>query len=263
MKNNFFMLLCFCVNSFLFSQVGINTSSPETTFEVVGKAEDINHYDGILPPRITGDQLQKKTYNYSKKGAVIFVTIAPSNLSGQVADITEPGLYYFSGYSWKSISNQKEPIEYRIILSFDNSNDDVLTESSKWSEPLNLSSDKNVYLTSSKHYSIGTKKYGGFKGSVTLRKLEGIVNIKFEISRASDAPNVLDDVLFDISGICNEIGYFPKDIVFMQNENSTYVIPVLLQNNTIYIIAGNLNMINSNATGEVQGYSNWIKPHSK
>jgi hypothetical protein len=60
MKNNFFMLLCFCVNSFLFSQVGINTSSPETTFEVVGKAEDINHYDGILPPRITGDQLQKK-----------------------------------------------------------------------------------------------------------------------------------------------------------------------------------------------------------
>jgi hypothetical protein len=56
------------------AQVGINTTNPETTFEVVGKPNDPSHYDGIIPPRITGDQLASKSYSNTKKGAVVFVT---------------------------------------------------------------------------------------------------------------------------------------------------------------------------------------------
>ena len=48
------LLLLFAIT--LQAQVGINTQNPETTFEVVGKPNDTTHYDGILPPRITGDQ---------------------------------------------------------------------------------------------------------------------------------------------------------------------------------------------------------------
>ena len=38
-------------------QVGINTQNPEATLEVVGKPNDTHHFDGIIPPRITGNQL--------------------------------------------------------------------------------------------------------------------------------------------------------------------------------------------------------------
>ena len=49
--------LFFLLTLSLQGQVGVNTQNPETTFEVVGKPDDLNHYDGIIPPRITVDQL--------------------------------------------------------------------------------------------------------------------------------------------------------------------------------------------------------------
>lgn len=95
------------IYSFLFlvgiggqAQVGINTQTPEATLEVVGKPNDVNHYDGIIPPRITGNQLAAKSYSSSKKGTVVYVTSAASNLSGQVLHIIKPGLHYFDGNVW-------------------------------------------------------------------------------------------------------------------------------------------------------------------
>ena len=35
------------------AQVGINTTNPETTFDVVGKPNDSKHYDGIIPVSYT------------------------------------------------------------------------------------------------------------------------------------------------------------------------------------------------------------------
>lgn len=81
MKATFYLLLTlFAIK--LNAQVGINTQTPETTFDVVGKPNDTSHYDGIIPPRITGDQLANKFYTQSKKGAVVFATAPASNLSG-------------------------------------------------------------------------------------------------------------------------------------------------------------------------------------
>lgn len=85
-------------------QVGINTQTPETTLEVVGKPNDVNHYDGIIPPRISGDQLAEKIYSSSKKGAIVFVTSSPSMLTEQVVNIVEAGFYYFDGNVWKALS---------------------------------------------------------------------------------------------------------------------------------------------------------------
>ena len=83
------------------AQVGINTETPETTLDVVGKPNDTNHHDGIIPPRITGDQLAAKFYTSTKKGAIVFVTVAPSNIAGQVIHVLETGLYFFDGNVWK------------------------------------------------------------------------------------------------------------------------------------------------------------------
>jgi len=86
-------------------QVGINTQTPEATFEVVGRPDDTNHYDGIIPPRIKGDQLAAKTYSPAKKGTIVFVTSPVSKFSDQVNKISKPGLYYFDGNVWMPFTN--------------------------------------------------------------------------------------------------------------------------------------------------------------
>lgn len=92
----------------IYGQVGINTQNPETTLDIVGKPTDVNHYDGIIPPRITGNQLGAKTYTSEKKGAVVFVTSEATNLSNQVINVTDQGFYYFDGTIWKSFA--KDPL---------------------------------------------------------------------------------------------------------------------------------------------------------
>jgi hypothetical protein len=58
---------------------------------------------------LQGDQLGK-TYSSSKKGTVVFVTSPPINLSGQVIQISEPGLYYFDGNLWQTFSKKSNPL---------------------------------------------------------------------------------------------------------------------------------------------------------
>lgn len=261
MKSKFLILFCALLSMQVFTQVGINTASPETTFEVAGKADDINHFDGILPPRITGDQLSRKSYSTSKKGAVVYVTVPSTIFSGQVINITEPGLYYFDGNLWQAVSKQKQTVEYQIILKFDSNSDAGLTATSGWTEPIDYWGDVNTYLTSTKSYGIGTKNFGGLQGSVSFRKIDGIVNVKFQISRESDSTPVSEDAFIDISDICADIGYFPANTVLVHPENSTFLIPVFLQNKTIFIPAANLSAISSNIVGETQGYSNWFRPN--
>jgi len=253
----FFSLLTMSVSG----QVGINTPNPEATLHVVGKPDDPNHYDGIMPPSITGDQLSKKIYSTSKKGTLLFVTLPPYISSGQVINISEPGLYYFDGNLWQPVPKQDRKIEYQTILVFDRNTSNPLTASSQWSAPVNIWDNKDTYDTSTKFYSLGTKKFGGLEGAISFRKIDGIINIKFLVSRMADATPVSEDIVMDISDICKEIGYFPTDVAWIHPENSTTLTPVFLQNNAIHFPAATLNIINSNTVGEAKGYSTWTKPH--
>ena len=244
-------------------QVGINTQNPEATLEVVGKPNDVNHFDGIIPPRITGNQLAAKTYSSTKKGTVVFVTSPATNLSGQVIQISEPGLYYFDGNLWQTFSKEKQPTEYRILLTFDHTSTATLSATSTWSAPVNYNGNTNNHLTASKYYTIGTKNYGGLKGSVSFRKVNGIVNVKFQIFRSTDSEPITSDALINIPDIFSDIGYIPNQIVFLHPENSTMLIPALLENFTIKIPQASLGAISTSyyTYGEVQGYSNWIRPY--
>lgn len=109
MKNKFLQLLFVLIAKNFFSQVGINTQTPKATLEVVGRPTDITHHDGIILPRITGDQLAAKNYTIEQKGTVIFVTLPSNTLSGQVVHIEKSGLYYFDGSVWMPF-NQEDPL---------------------------------------------------------------------------------------------------------------------------------------------------------
>ncbi|MCD1117521.1 hypothetical protein [Chryseobacterium turcicum] len=256
-------LLLFLSTTLLFGQVGINTQIPEATLEVVGKPNDVNHYDGIIPPRITGNQLATKTYSSAKKGAVVFATSPATNFSGQVINVTDPGLYYFDGVLWQGFSKEKQPTEYRILLTFDHNSTAGLSATSIWSAPVNYNGNTNAYLTSSKYYTIGTKNYGGLKGSILFRKVQGIVNIKFQIYRSTDSNPIIGNAFISLADIYNDIGYVPHQIALLHTEGSTQFFPALLEFSSLIIPQTSLSAMSTMyyTYGEVQGYSNWIKPY--
>lgn len=246
-------------------QVGINTKLPEATLDVVGKPTDLNHYDGIIPPRITGDQLAAKIYSPTKKGTIIFVTFPATDLVGQVTRVTEPGLYYFDGSLWQLFSKEIDPIEYFILLTLESSSTAALTATSTWSKPGDQWGNTNNYLTSAKFYSIGTKNFGGLKGQISFRKVHGIVNVQFQIYRSSDSEPIGGNAFINIGDICSDIGYFPKQIVLLHTENATQYFPALLENFSLQIPQSSLSSMSTSyyTYGEVQGYSYWKKPYLK
>lgn len=92
------------------SRVGINTDTPQATLDIVGVPTDITKMDGILVPRITGNQLKAKTYTASQTGALVYVIEAAeiANQTGQTINVNSIGYYYFDGNIWVMIKQGKE-----------------------------------------------------------------------------------------------------------------------------------------------------------
>ncbi|WP_123867242.1 hypothetical protein [Chryseobacterium joostei] len=95
------MILCLSVNAF--SQVGINTDSPKVTLDVVGKPDIVTVPDGVMAPKLTGDQLKAKddVYLTAHTGALVYVTQAVTVPSVKTAKVDKPGYYMFNGETWK------------------------------------------------------------------------------------------------------------------------------------------------------------------
>jgi hypothetical protein len=102
MKNLTYLLLLCSVT--IFSQVGVGTTTPQTTLDIVGDPTDSSVLDGVIAPRLTGDQLSPKTYAAAQTAAIVYVTAADSSPSGQTVNVTEAGYYYFDGTEWVVIA---------------------------------------------------------------------------------------------------------------------------------------------------------------
>jgi hypothetical protein len=97
-----FIFLLF--SSILTAQVGVNTTTPASSLDVVGEPTNTASSDGIIAPRITGDQLRVKTsYGVAQQGALVYVTAADSAPTGQTINVTTPGYYYFNGTVWQLV----------------------------------------------------------------------------------------------------------------------------------------------------------------
>ncbi|GEM_PF-1069563 len=99
----------FCSLS-VYAQVGIDTETPKATLDVVGKPTETTVLDGLIAPRITGEQLRAKTYTDDQIGTLIYVTEADTSPSGQTEDVITEGYYYFNGSKWISTAGNSKNI---------------------------------------------------------------------------------------------------------------------------------------------------------
>lgn len=105
MKKSFTIALALAATVSFAQNVGINTDVPAATLDVVGKPADSAVLDGIIAPRITGNQLSEKTYTAAQTGAVVYATASADTLSGQVVNVNSEGFYFFNGTVWQKINS--------------------------------------------------------------------------------------------------------------------------------------------------------------
>jgi hypothetical protein len=96
----FFLFICMVVQA----QVGVGTILPQATLDITGQPTVATQLDGVIPPRLTGNQLRAKTYTATQTAAIVYVTAADSAPAGQTVDVTQAGYYYFNGTKWIKIA---------------------------------------------------------------------------------------------------------------------------------------------------------------
>lgn len=104
-KNLIFILVVSIIKCY--SQVGIATSNPKATLDIVGKPTVITEIDGVLPPRISRSELiNKSIYGTEQTGTLIYVTDLSGTTNAITANITEVRYYYFDGLVWQKLVNK-------------------------------------------------------------------------------------------------------------------------------------------------------------
>ena len=94
-------------SSLVIAQVGINNSNPNATLDVVAKTTDGSQPEGIIAPKLTGDQIQAADGQYlaAQAGAIVYATAAATAPSTKTASITGVGYYFFDGNIWRKIGD--------------------------------------------------------------------------------------------------------------------------------------------------------------
>lgn len=107
MKKNLSAAAALFFSAVMYSQVGINNASPKATLDITAKSTNGTTAEGIIPPRLTGDQMKASDANYGndQKGAIVYVTAAVSSVSTKTVNITAEGYYYFDGGVWQKMGN--------------------------------------------------------------------------------------------------------------------------------------------------------------
>lgn len=105
---NLLLFTCMCLGYQAYSQVGINTQTPLATLDVTGKPATTSAIDGMIAPRLSGDQLIGKdsVYTPAQTGSIIYITAMPTvPLTSKTANISKTGYYYFNGTQWMAFEN--------------------------------------------------------------------------------------------------------------------------------------------------------------
>jgi hypothetical protein len=93
------------ITSASFAQVGINTALPKATLDVTASSTTGNKPEGVIAPRLTGNQLVSANNMYlpAQTGVIVYVTSIPTTSTAKTVNVTAPGYYYFDGTVWNGM----------------------------------------------------------------------------------------------------------------------------------------------------------------
>lgn len=163
--------------------VGINTTTPAATLDVVADTTNNRMPDAVLVPRMTVDQLAAKdgAYAAAQNGALVFVTSGRGS-GGKTGNVTGAGFYYYddSTSKWAAVGGGTAPNPAMNITTEQTSSytatvtDDIIL--------LNITSAGNTLTLPTSGIPVGKKYYvtnrGGNSMDVSpLPREEGTQNI--------------------------------------------------------------------------------------
>ncbi|KFF24528.1 hypothetical protein [Chryseobacterium vrystaatense] len=96
-------------------RVGINTTTPSATLDVVANTTDNARPDALLVPRMTEDQLAAKNNAYLalQNGSLVFITAVDGATTPKTVNVTTTGFYYYDGTVdnvWKAVGGGSAPV---------------------------------------------------------------------------------------------------------------------------------------------------------
>ncbi|REC76806.1 hypothetical protein DRF60_13010 [Chryseobacterium elymi] len=103
MKKSIILLVALTISTAIYSQVGINHENPKATLDIVAKTTGSTTAEGIIAPRLSGDEIKGKDLQYDtpQKGAIVYATSAVTGIpAGKTINIISEGYYYFDGTIW-------------------------------------------------------------------------------------------------------------------------------------------------------------------
>lgn len=128
---NYYVIAFLAINSIVYSQVGINTTTPRATLDIVATANSTTAA-GLLPPILKGDDIKGRdgAYDSHLEGAIVYANAPVSTGSTKTSNITKAGYYYFDGNIWKSMTNSFLTGNSKIITTdYTATDDDCVIES--------------------------------------------------------------------------------------------------------------------------------------
>ena len=108
-----FSILAILILSFecaINAQVTVGANSvPKATLDVVASdPANASVAEGVIAPRLTGDQIKAKdaAYTANQTGAIVYATAAVGTPSTKTANITDAGYYNFDGAVWQKLGGK-------------------------------------------------------------------------------------------------------------------------------------------------------------
>lgn len=108
-----FQLVTIPLSSLFFAQVGINTPTPKSTFDISvkrnlsGSLADNSQFYGLQAPRLNRIELTDSTavYGTDQIGAIIYITdVSGGNTLASRVNVISVGYYYFDGSFWQKMT---------------------------------------------------------------------------------------------------------------------------------------------------------------
>jgi hypothetical protein len=177
------------ISAISFAQVGINTKTPQSTFDVVGDPTDLTKADGIIAPRISGNNLANKDalYTAAQTGTIVYVTSGVVVPTAKTVNVTTVGYYYFDGVVWVKMSSSNQSGPKTLFLDATN----VTTNSANEANAFNTGADILVHFDFSSHVRLNTLNATVNKESVIISD-SGFYQITASLTTIIEAESDLD-----------------------------------------------------------------------